>query len=40
MKYGENGGGRVAGLELGSEWVGKEVLFGMLFVGFEGIIEE
>ena len=40
LKYGENSGRRVAGLELGGEWVCKEVLLGMLFVCFESIIEE
>ena len=40
LKQGENGGGRVAGLKLGCERMCKEVLFRMIFVHFEGIIEE
>ena len=39
MKDGENGAGRVAGLELGGEWVCKKILLCAFFVFFQGIIE-
>jgi hypothetical protein len=38
-KHYENAAGGVTGLELGSEWVGKKVLFCAPFVCFQGIIE-
>ena len=40
LKHGENGSGRVAGLELGCEGVCEEVLLCMFFVRFQGIIED
>jgi hypothetical protein len=39
LKHGENATGRIAGLELSSEWVGKKVLLGASFICFQGIIE-
>jgi hypothetical protein len=36
----ENGAGRVAGLELGDEGMGKQILFCAFFVRFQGIIED
>ena len=39
LKYGENGARRMAGLELSCEWMGKKIDFCLLFVGFQGIIE-
>ena len=39
LKHSKNASGRIAGLELGGEWVGKKVLFGASFVCFQGIIE-
>ena len=39
LKHGENGAGRLAGLELGCERMGKKVLLCLLFVGFQGITE-
>ena len=39
MHEGENGAGRVTGLELDDEWMGKEVVLGTFFVGVQGIIE-
>jgi hypothetical protein len=39
-KDSENCAGRVAGLELDGEWVGKQILFRALFVRFQGIIED
>ena len=38
LKDGENGGRRVAGLELGGEGMGEELLFGARFVGFQRIV--
>jgi len=35
----ENGGGRVACLKLGGEWMSKEVVLCLFFVCFYGIIE-
>ena len=29
----------MAGLELGDEWMGKKIAFCLLFVGFQGIVE-
>jgi hypothetical protein len=37
VKQGKNGARRVAGLELGGEWVRKEVLLCLLFVCFQGM---
>jgi len=39
LKYGKNGAGRLAGLELSCEWMGKKIVLCVLFVGFQGIIE-
>jgi len=39
LKHDENGAGRLAGLELGCKWMGEKVVLGLLFVGFQGIIE-
>ena len=39
LKYDENGAGRLAGLELGREWMGKKIALGLLLVGFQGVIE-
>ena len=39
LKHNENTAGRVAGLELGGEWVGKKVLLGASLICFQGIIE-
>ena len=39
LKHGENGGWRVAGLELGCEWMGEEIFLCLFFVFFQGIIE-
>lgn len=38
-KHVKNGGWRVAGLELGGEWMGKKILRCLFFVRFQGIIE-
>jgi hypothetical protein len=40
LKDGENGAGRVAGLELGGEWMGKKIVLRALFVRFQGIIDD
>ncbi len=40
MNEGENGGGRVAVLELGDKWMGKEIILCALFVGVQGIVED
>ena len=37
LKHVENGAGRLAGLELGCEWMGEKVVLGLLFVGFQGV---
>ena len=37
LKHVENGAGRLAGLELGCEWMGEKVVLGFLFVGFQGV---
>jgi len=39
LKYFENAGGRVAILEVGSEWVGEEIVLCAFLVRFQGIIE-
>jgi hypothetical protein len=39
MNEGENGGGRVTGLELDDKWMGKEIVLGTPFVGVQGIVE-
>jgi hypothetical protein len=36
---GENGGERVAVLELGDKWMGKKIALCAFFVGLQGIIE-
>ena len=40
MKDGKNCIGRIAVLELGSEWMGKKIVLRPLFVCFQGIIED
>jgi hypothetical protein len=40
VKDSENCAGRVAFLELGSEWMGKKIILCALFVCFQGIIED
>ncbi len=35
----ENGAGRGAGLKLGDEWMGKEIVLGTFFVDLQGIVE-
>ena len=37
LKHIENGAGRLTGLELGCEWMGKKVVLCLLFVGFQGV---
>jgi hypothetical protein len=37
LKHDENGAGRLAGLELGCEGMGKKVVLCLLFVGFQGV---
>ena len=39
LKYGEDGAGRLASLELSCEWMGKNIVLCVLFVGSQGIIE-
>ena len=39
MNEGENSAGRFAVLELGNEWMGKEITLCALFVGLQGVIE-
>jgi hypothetical protein len=39
LKHSKNAAGRIAGLELGSEWVGKKVLSCASFICLQGIIE-
>ena len=39
LKHDENRAGRLAGLELDCEWMGKKVFLCLLFVCFQGIIE-
>jgi hypothetical protein len=40
MDEGENGAGRGTGLELEDEWMGKEVVLGTFFVGFQSIVKD
>jgi hypothetical protein len=40
VKDGKNCAGRIAGLELDSEGVGKKIILCVLFVCFQGIIED
>ena len=37
LKHVENGAGRLTGLKLGGEWMGKKVVLCLLFVGFQGV---
>ena len=39
MNEGENGAGRVTGLELDDEWMGKDIFLGSFSVGVQGIVE-
>jgi len=39
MSDSENGGERVAVLELGDKWMGKKIVLCAFFVGLQGIIE-
>ena len=39
LKYSENGGRRIAGLELSCERMREKVLLCLLFVHFQGIVE-
>jgi hypothetical protein len=39
LKHSEDAAGRIASLELSSEWVGKKVLLCASFMRFQGIIE-
>ena len=39
LKHNENTAGRVAGLELGGEWVGKKVLLCVILICSQGLIE-
>jgi hypothetical protein len=40
LKDGEDGGGRIAGLELGGEWMCKQVLLRAFFVRIQGTIDD
>lgn len=40
LKDGENGGGRIASLELGGEGMEKKIFFGALFVLFQRIVDD
>ena len=40
FKDGDNGGSRIAVLQLGCKRMGKEVLFGLLLVGLQGSFED
>jgi hypothetical protein len=40
MNEGENGGGRVAVLELGNEWMRQEIVLCALFVGVQSIVKD
>ncbi len=40
MNEGENGGGRVAVLELGNKWMRQEIILCAHFVGVQGIVED
>ena len=37
LKHVKNGAGRLAGLELGCEWMGKKVMLCLFFVGFQSV---
>ena len=39
MNEGEDGAGRVTGLELDDKWMGKEIFLGTFFVGVQGIVK-
>jgi len=39
MNEGENGAGRVTGLKLDDQWMGKEIVLGTFLVGVQGIVE-
>ena len=39
LKHDENGAGRLAGLELGCEWMGKKVVVCLLFEGLQGVTQ-
>jgi len=39
MKYGKNGPRRLADLEIRCEWMEEDVVVCLLFVGFQGIVE-
>jgi hypothetical protein len=40
LKYSKNGDRRLAGLELRRKWMGKQIVFCVLFlVGFQGIVK-
>ena len=39
LKYGEDGARRLAGLELRREWMRKQIVLCVLFVGFQGVVE-
>jgi hypothetical protein len=39
LKHGENSRGRIAGLELGDERMGKEFILRVLLIRFQGGIE-
>jgi hypothetical protein len=39
LKNSKNGAGRVTGLELGGEWMGKKIILRAPFIRFQGIIE-
>jgi hypothetical protein len=40
MNDGENGGEKVAVLELGDKWMSKKITLCAFFVGLQGIIED
>ncbi len=40
MNEGENGGGRVAVLELGNKWMREEIILCAPFVGVQGIVKD
>jgi hypothetical protein len=40
LKDGENGGRRVASLEPGGEWMGKQILLRAFFVHIQRIIDD
>jgi hypothetical protein len=39
LKYGENGGRRIAGSEPGGEWMCEEIVLCAFFVRVQGIID-